>query len=183
MSRSAADCGVHLGFKSVFTVADVVVILSGDFKFKFHKAEELGMIAPIPVREEGKNGWTTFRLHIRGNVDIPELSGKLEEVEPTLLLFLRRLRELHLSVNNHSLLFKRGDLPNDIFSLEGNGKTVDYLVVRRSVKAYCGEQKRANVDHTEVVLAFPIDSQRAPVICDQNVHAFLPLRSYGFKVS
>ena len=46
-----------------------------------------------------------------------------------------------------------------------------------------GEEKREGVSSSEIVLAFPVTRDEHPVISDQNVHAFLPLRPFGFNVS
>jgi hypothetical protein len=44
------------------------------------------------------------------------------------------------------------------------------------------EVRRVGVTQTEVALAFPIDREGVPVESTQLVHAFLPIRDFGFKV-
>jgi hypothetical protein len=57
-----------------------------------------------------------------------------------------------------------------------------YVLVRHLAKTPGGEPGRENVQESEIVLAFPVTEAREPVQRVQDVHAFLPLRCYGFKV-
>lgn len=173
------------GFKSVFTVADVVEVLSGIYTFKFDKSQDLGMIAPIWIQRprDAARDLTTFRLHISQRIDVEDLSGKLQEIEQTLLLFLRRLRHLVVSIDGVSRQFRRIEGVDGLTYLNSNGDSCGYLVVKRTVETYRDEEKRPHVLSSEIVLAFPIGLNGEPVIQEQNVHTFLPLRSYGFQVS
>lgn len=142
------------------------------------------MIAPVwDTRYPVEPGWTTFRLVIPPRVDLHNLSLKLQEVEPSLLLFLRKLRELNVSINGHSLRLSRSDSEDGITVLRANQEEKRYVMVKADVQKLPSELKRPDVTNSEVVLAFPVSSTDAPIIADQDVHTFLPLRSFGFSVS
>ncbi|KAH6898099.1 hypothetical protein B0T10DRAFT_535063 [Thelonectria olida] len=85
--RKSTKAGVHgsaecigekgIGFKSVFKVASVVYISSGNFSFKFDSSEPIGMIAPIwsHFPEPTSRGLTSFYLVLSGgqqeeNIDL-----------------------------------------------------------------------------------------------------------------
>jgi hypothetical protein len=42
---------------------------------------------------------------------------------------------------------------------------------------------RKDINQAEVVLAFPLDESNTPVLDEQHVYAYLPLRKIGYKVS
>ena len=163
----------------------MVHVLSGDYAFKFDNSgfEELGMIAPIWTEEYPvEPGWTTFRLSIPPRVDLSSLSKKLAAVEPTLLLFLHKLRQLDIVVNGQPCHLSRTDLPNGITVLGSDSEENRYVMVRHLVTGLPPDAKRLNVTTSEVILAFPVSSSGMPIISDQDVHTFLPLRSFGFSV-
>jgi hypothetical protein len=184
-----------LGFKSVFKVADVVHISSASFNFSFDKLQTLGMITPrwderYPIRR----GWTAFHLHFSPSYDIASLLNRLEDVKPNLLLFLRKLKSLTLKTNLPSrglvgdVEILRNDDPEDksvtIERYESNSRVFSQklLLVDCKVIMNLREPKRRGIIESNVVLAFPLDSNGSPKIAPQDVHAFLPLRSFGFYV-
>jgi len=57
-----------------------------------------------------------------------------------------------------------------------------YILVRHIAQTPVGEPGREDVKESEIVLAFPVTENQEPVTKQQEVHAFLPLRCYGFKV-
>lgn len=180
-----------IGFKSVFTVADKVYITSGPYSFHFDKTMPLGMITPIlgseyrPVR-----GWTTFHLHLAQSVNGNDLSAQLRDVRPTLLLFLRQLRTLSITtpgVRPRNIEVRRTDDDDrDMVTLEriqnGARDVERYVLVRHLAQTPAEEPGREDVKESEIVLAFPVTETQEPVTKKQEVHAFLPLRCYGFKV-
>ena len=183
------------GFKSVFTVADMVHISSGEYTFRFDKHAVLGMITPI--WDPGclvEPGWTTFRLQLGGSENGQALSKLLTEIQPSALLFLRQLRSLEFHVKTLDrqrplvVTIERVDSTGDIISLvrhENGNVTFDqnFMLIRHSTPTYQHEDKRQGIHESEVVLAFPVGQSGTPVIAEQDVHAFLPLRRYGFNVS
>ncbi|KAI0260315.1 hypothetical protein BC834DRAFT_901531 [Gloeopeniophorella convolvens] len=175
-----------IGFKSVFTVADQVHISSGPYIFHFDRNEQLGMITPVngsayPVRP----GWTTFHLRLSPSESGAELSTQLRDVRPTLLLFLRQLRALSVNIAGASIQVRRTDDPeHGMACLErvegGVHKEERFILVRHVAQTPTGQSGRENIKESEIVLAFPVTEAQDPVLERQNVHAFLPLRCYGF---
>ncbi len=178
-----------IGFKSVFTVADQVYITSGPYSFHFDKTAPLGMITPIlGSRYPAVRGWTTFHLHLAPSENGSDLSTQLRDVRPTLLLFLRQLRILRIVIPGAVTLEVRrtDDDDRDTISLErilnGARDVERYILVRHLAQTPVGEPGREDVKESEIVLAFPVSENQEPVMKQQEVHAFLPLRCYGFKV-
>jgi hypothetical protein len=184
-----------LGFKSVFKIADEVNISSGIYTFKLDRNQKLGMITPIwtpslPV----KTGWTNFDLLLKSS-DSKALSAHLEGIKPSLLLFLRRLDCLtikgplgifgkQVSIQIHRSVYHDNDA--GVVTLrkveDGHSSTEKYFQVKGIAKTYPQEDRRKGISESVVVLAFPLTENEEPKIGAQDVHAFLPLRSYGFKV-
>jgi len=181
------------GFKSVFKVADVVYISSGPYTFKLDKRNKLGMITPIWTDEYPvKAGWTSFNLHLAQ--DGKKLAAHTNDIKPSLLLFLRKLRSLTVEValsNPHTIkiiqINRHETDDSDIVTLErlvdGTRVSLDTnLLIKHTVKAYTHEPKRPNTKDSEIALAFPVQADGTPKISAQDVHAFLPLRKFGFAV-
>jgi hypothetical protein len=181
-----------LGFKSVFKVADEVFISSGDYTFKLDKREKLGMITPIWSEEYPVTpGWTSFYLHL--SHDPQELASHTEDIQPSLLLFLRKLRSLSIEIALGGIRrdieihrYETAD-PNVVNIKRGvDGTCVSsetFLMVKHVIKPFQLEPKRVNIQETDIILAFPITQEGDPVIRGQDVHAFLPLRKFGLTVS
>lgn len=184
------------GFKSVFKVANVVRVTSGNFRFKFDRDERLGMIAPIwddnlPVRQ----GWTDFHLELMGQTSPGlALSHKLDELKASLLLFLQRLRSIELDFalsdpdRQRVITLVRDDVGPGVVKLthfENDCPIRDdfYLMVNRFADmSSIEEPKRAGFKSSELILAFPVSDDTEPLVSPQDVHVFLPLRSFGFNV-
>lgn len=165
----------------MFTVAKVVEVRSGQYTFKFDKSTDLGMIAPIwtgPCVTEP--GWTSFHLTLSST---QLLMNHLNGIQPTLLLFLRKLRSIRLDIKGRIRTFQRHDLTEDVVRVEETeGAAKEYLIIKRITQTYSKEEKREGITKSELVLAFPISADGAPVAKDQMVYAFLPLRSFGLPV-
>lgn len=182
-----------IGFKSVFTVANEVHISSGPYTFHFDRTAQLGMITPVwGSAYPRRRGWTTFHLRLAPSENGTDLSAQLSGLRPTLLLFLRQLRSLNViapGVAQHGALqIRREDGPgDDLVSLErihDGERTVErYVLVRHLARTPSQEPGREGIEQSEIMLAFPVTESGEPVIEMQEVHAFLPLRCYGFNVS
>lgn len=178
----------------MFKVADVVFISSGQYTFKLDKGEKLGMITPIWAEEYPvEPGWTSFHLKLTRNTQ--ELVKYMEDIKPSILLFLSKLRSLKIQVSlqgvKQNIQIYRHDPKDggdtDIIRLDrildSAGISSDYyLMVKHVVKADRKEPTRNKIRKSEIVLAFPITSEGVPVAKTQDVHAFLPLRNCGFNV-
>lgn len=182
-----------IGFKSVFKVADVVHISSGKYTFTLDRRDELGMITPrwapslavVP-------GCTTFDLELSDSADPRVLSAHLKDIQPALLLFLNKLRYMTIEgpIGPHgctaTIEIHRDDVDTNTVSLQrienGRSSIQRYFRVTHVAQTNPGEKRRKGVTRSDVVLAFPLTETEAPQISVQSVHAFLPLRSYGFTV-
>jgi len=182
-----------IGFKSVFKAADVVWVASGDYSFKFDRASKLGMIAPIiesfPV--ERISGRTSFYLQLSKDYDTSELVCELKALDPKILIFLRRLRNIRVAIDSHpgsqhasfstSLAYVNKGDGSDVATLRQDDITHRYVVRHRTLTMMPLEQKRKGITEREIHLAFPIDDNGQPRCEPQHVYAFLPIRQYGFN--
>jgi hypothetical protein len=117
-----------------------------------------------------------------------DFSTRLRDVRPT-LLFLRQLRVLCVTIPGPGFTLegrRTDDGDPDMLSLEripnGKKEVEIYILVRHVAQTPVGEPGREDVKESEIVLAFPVTENQEPVMKQQEVHAFLPLRCYGFKV-
>jgi hypothetical protein len=190
-----------IGFKSVFKVADVVHISSGPFQFKLDRRKTLGMIAPIlelfPSTQINP-GQTQILLLLKGKSEMAHINNELSEVEPQLLIFLRKLSIItictpirHVQFRTYPAKFDAG-FNGETMSLKTStfrdGKFCQtsmkkYIIVRYTVQQLPEDERRPGVSESEVVLAFPVLGNTNPMIEDQNVYAYLPIDDYGFAVS
>ncbi|VDB87553.1 unnamed protein product [Peniophora sp. CBMAI 1063] len=189
-----------IGFKSAFKVADVIHIASRTFKFKFDRREPLGMIVPIWDDDApATDGETTFALDLNG--DAGPLAAELSSIEPSLLLFTRRLRSIRIDIRTTSpsasfsatYTCSKEEVHSDAFAKvlvsrevvkdgSAHSLTTTYLVMKHSISMQdVHEPKRSGVRSSEIVLAFPIQKDGSPEVSPQNVFAYLPLGSFGFK--
>lgn len=149
----------------------------------------LGMVIPSwAERHPSRPHWTSFYLYLASALGRDELIPY--DVKPTVLLFLRNLRRLNLfiwlpdsvpevrfiarkDIGSYTVIHRvdRPDLPLE-----------KYFKVKHQTETYPNEKKRKGIVESEVVLAFPLLNNGTPKIERQDVHAFLPLRDYGFSV-
>ncbi|GKU04976.1 hypothetical protein FLAG1_07771 [Fusarium langsethiae] len=121
---------------------------------------------------------------------------QFQDLQHTILLFLRKLRKVQVSFYDRENV----QTANTIYSLRGSNpvtirkETSDGLeekqyhvtkhvaenIPRSENRTYSEEQDRAD-SSTEVVLAFPLTDTGTPIIQNQDVFAFLPMRPMGFK--
>ncbi|KAK3360775.1 hypothetical protein B0T25DRAFT_133644 [Lasiosphaeria hispida] len=182
-----------VGSKSVFKVADVVWIRSGNYSFKFDRGERLGMIAPIwtefPMAAE-KN-CTSILLEVSKGCNEPELIEAIRNFDHRSLVFLRRLKALTLSVAEQpgkaweSTVTRLDEVDADggqeTVHLQQDGSSQRYLIARHALGELPYEPKRSGLTEPEIRLAFPIARDGLPHVVPQQVYAFLPIRDYGFK--
>jgi len=195
-----------IGFKSVFKVSDDPQVHSNGFHICFHAKNSKhgsGMGYILPYWLDDATQWkqrrgTTFVLPLNdASVQrVDDISQSLMAFEPSILLFLRRIRELRLrdSARQQTLHFLKKEK-----TLQPNAQLVQlYAQIKKNDnKVELAQQNWLVVKHkleppalfsrshpTEVALAFPVASQeeeadsRPPL---QHVFAYLPLRSYGFR--
>jgi hypothetical protein len=203
-----------IGFKSVFMAAWRVHIESNAFSFSFtHRRGDsgIGMISPVWVEQDAAldSSFTRMTLFL-DQYDAPkvkkqktkELMSQFEQLQGTVLLFLRKLREVRISFCGtsgnvtskitHSLhgtqtvkitrMSSKGEEPKTIkvdkYHLT---KHIATDVPASENRSYSAEESNRDAN-TEIVLAFPLTKDLKPIVEDQDVFAFLPMRPMGFKV-
>ncbi|KAL3661405.1 hypothetical protein V7S43_013608 [Phytophthora oleae] len=194
-----------IGFKSVFKVSDDPQVHSNGFHICFHAKSSIhgtGMGYILPYWLEDAAQWkqrrgTTFVLPLNETsvLRVRDISQSLLAFEPSVLLFLRRIRELRLrdSVQDQTLHFlkKEKKLQTNsylvqLFSQGKNGDNVEmtqqnWLVVKEKLEP---PQFFTRRQPAEIAIAFPVAlstqevNDRPPL---QQVFCYLPLRSYGFR--
>ncbi|XP_024517181.1 uncharacterized protein LOC9630255 [Selaginella moellendorffii] len=192
-----------IGFKSVFRVTESPQIHSNGFHVKFDISESsIGFILPTWVQSPldnaylenvlsqatGEDTWcinTRIDLPLRASVvEANSMSRMFQDVQPKLLLFLHKLRTVVVKneASDSCLTMRRQDIGNNIIKLTDGRSTGTFLVVRQLLDA---PMDRAGVPDTELALAFELKESRdghyAALAVQQQVFAFLPVRSYGLK--
>jgi hypothetical protein len=193
-----------IGFKSVFKIAQEAHIHSPPYSFKFDKGRELGMIIPIWVPEEEvlvdstKDCQTSILLLPPPNKNFTKHLRTFKAISPTLLLFLPKLKRLEILlhekqadggevITRRNLRSKVDERDNFITlmvedSSSSHPEEHRYRKTTGRWKAREGEKQREGVITSQTVLAFPVTSKGTPLESSQNVHAFLPICDFGFKV-
>ncbi|KAI7498789.1 hypothetical protein KC357_g297 [Hortaea werneckii] len=197
-----------IGFKSAFKVADRVWVKSGALSFMFDKDKRLGMIAPewaeIPEQKLIQDR-TVFCFRIPDARHRRGVRGDIVQLKPALLLFLRKLRTIHVTVqddNGDTTLACRLSRADD--SVSGIRHTIlqrdttisrphkygknkpstareGFLVFQSTVKNMPAETKRQGVSETELLMAFPVDGDMKPFLRNRETFNFLPIREYGLS--
>ncbi|KAF4957230.1 hypothetical protein FGADI_3295 [Fusarium gaditjirri] len=197
-----------IGFKSVFMAAWKVHIQSNDFSFSFtHRKGDsgLGMVTPVWEDADKSLGGSSTRiaLFLHTNDDPEEdarqretIRLQFQDLQHTILLFLRKLRKVQISFfdeegaqTSSTTYSLRGSNPVTVKKETFEGveerqyhvtKHVAENIPKSENRTYSEEQDRAD-SSTEVVLAFPLADSGTPIIENQDVFAFLPMRPMGFK--
>ena len=186
-----------------------VHIQSNDFSFSFtHRKGDSGLGMVTPVWEEAEEPIAepltriTLLLHTSEDPDEDErrretIRLQFQDLQHTILLFLRKLRKVQVS------FFDTNDVESSVtaYSLHGSNpanirketsegveerqyhvtKNIAENIPRSENRTYSEEEERAD-SSTEVVLAFPLSEEGTPIVENQDVFAFLPMRPMGFKV-
>lgn len=194
-----------IGFKSVFKIAQRVHIQSGPFSFSFQYTrdsddEGLGMVTPLhePYEDLPEDVRTRMTLTLTSDQDFCARAEELRGIPDTLLLFLSKLRSIQVNIYPAS-----GDATETIYSYcrdkirdlqiaEKQTRTNDgewivdrrnFRVVRRMINDLPYDEARKHTSQAEFVLAFPVnETDDKPVLQEQHVFAYQPLRPVGFKV-
>jgi hypothetical protein len=178
-----------IGFKSVFRVSDEPHIVSNGYSFRFRRRDpETGLGFVVP---EWVDQIPAFIDRSVTNIVLPLRSGLSDEVfhgewfGPTLLLFLNRLKTIEYAdqVQGTGWCYRRVDV-DQVVELHSGPEVQRWRLVRSAadVPATLREEKREGVARSEVVLAFPLDDKGgADGSREREAHAYLPVRSYGFR--
>lgn len=149
-------------------------------------------------------------LTLHDSLDFGELVNDFLELPDTLILFLKKIKNININISypdghsselgysfQHSAQGELGKLTilsKGRQSVASSQETIrTYHITRRLVTNLPAENARRFrnpsgacplfIDKAEVALAFPIDDESMPIIEQQWVFAFLPLRRVGFNVS
>ena len=195
-----------IGFKSVFKIAKRAHIRSPPYLFQLDQDRELGMITPqwdqAYFNDHPQEHQTTIildRICDNSTNFSRALQNDIESINPAIILFLRRIECLHITLYQSSSRHAEATVSNrfrregrstnsGITSLinEDSGSTLNFYKFRYSATFNGIEPRRPTVSQTEIVLAFPINSERDSWVPRNEQHytfAYLPLGNFGFKVS
>lgn len=90
-----------IGFKSIFKIAEVVIIKSGVYSFKLDTRPPLGnvgMVLPIWMDTTEDFPGTSICLQFRADLDVSKLRQHLASFDFTFLLFTRNIKVIKLKV-------------------------------------------------------------------------------------
>ncbi|CAA0818650.1 Histidine kinase-- DNA gyrase B-- and HSP90-like ATPase family protein [Striga hermonthica] len=195
-----------IGFKSVFRVTDAPEIHSNGFHIKFDITEgQIGFVLPTVIPpcdidlyarlaatdddHVDRNLWNTcivlpFRPKMVEGFAMNHILSMFSDLHPSLLLFLHRLRCIKFrNLIDHSLIVMRRKVLDDgIVEVALGNEKMTWFVVSQKLRA---DAIRSDVQTTEISIAFTLqensDGGYAPILNQQPVFAFLPLRTYGLK--
>ncbi|KAL8772821.1 MAG: hypothetical protein Q9209_002166 [Squamulea sp. 1 TL-2023] len=174
-----------IGFKSVFKVCDLVQIGSNGFQFSFDKTDRpFGMVKP---KWHPLSNWledqakTHMCLQLSAGQSFPDIQDDINELEPSVLLFLRNIQEISIHTDFLGLrtLMTCKDRGKQITTITTQRWLGDLKLDSQLVEYVMVHYKPSFSAAPEVILAFPrsVKGDLGP----QQVHNFLPIRSYGFK--
>lgn len=188
------------GFKSVFSIAEEVHIQSGfwSFCFRHRKGDDgLGMVTPLDAKldvlPEGVTTRITLRYSKEAKQEFSRLIEAVRELPDTMILFLQRLREIHINIlhengqyekisiskqydiGKQQCTIQRKQVSNDVTTNED----CNYHLFRNTVQNMPMHERREGRTDAKIELAFPFDSiTQQPKLSEQGQHvfAFLPLQ-------
>jgi HSP90 family molecular chaperone len=182
------------------------------FTFTHRKGDSgIGMISPVWHEPEGNLDGSSTRitlfLHQHDNPDAQEqqyrdIVSQFNELQGTVLLFLRKLQQVRVSFydkagnltsRTHHSLHKTPHVTIRKASLRGDNPEVLedrlYHVTKHIANNVPPSENKSYADgdhrpdsNTEIVLAFPITDNSVPIVENQDIFAFLPIKKMSFKV-
>ncbi|KAL0368579.1 UNVERIFIED_CONTAM: protein NO VEIN [Sesamum calycinum] len=193
-------------FSSCPQVTDAPEIHSNGFHIKFDITEgQIGFVLPTVVppcdidlytrlasADAGsmdQNYWKTcimlpFRSNLSEGFAMNNILSMFMDLHPSLLLFLHRLRCIEFrNILDDSLIVMRKEVLGDgLVEVALGNEKMTWFVVSQKLKA---DIIRSDVQTTEISIAFTLqetgEGGYVPVLDQQPVFAFLPLRKYGLK--
>ena len=188
-----------IGFKSVFKIASKVRVQSGPFSFSFNYGDGddedgMDMITPFnDVYEDlPRDVRTRFTLTLKKKKSFKGLVKEFTNLPHTLLLFLTALKRLKISIDDSNEIVEtsykyRYDETSGkgLLTRKSTGrkpKKFHFYISKKLIPELPTEKARKDVKEAQVVLAFPVDGDDVPVIKQQFVFAYLPIRKVGFSV-
>ncbi len=180
-----------IGFKSVFGITDTPMIFSNGYQFQFNANEDLGYITPQWIEEVPKDvipGITNLRFPL--NSEGKKIVTALKEIEPEILLFLKRLRKIDFKndISGESFLIEKKKVKDKIIlNLTRDGKEeikfFHHLKKGFQRPSNLVEKYRDKITKTEIEFAFPLEKGDLLHNYNGRVFSFLPITSYDGKIS
>ena len=190
-----------LGFKSVFAVTDCPQLFSRGFRLQFDCKHSSGLGYVLPealdensVPQEATKWGTAIRLPWKDEFSTEQrqqMISRMAQLSSALPLFLKQLRKIAVTTPSGRTDFEMVDLDRlggrRVYC--GGDRHEDWLVVHQDLAVPEGVQKPSanegsrKTAQTNLQVAIPlsgsggVDTSRGPL----DVHAFLPVRSYGFR--
>jgi hypothetical protein len=201
-----------IGFKSVFRIANRVWISSRQFQFMFDKNRKFGIIAPhwqpFPPPYKRASDRTSFLLELSDKYDETELVTELNDFDPIILLFFRRLTRLVLRVVqdngnewvetivktvtevNAELMtvityeeMKTIGKEQSAMVINHDKREKRHILFHHTIGDLPAEPRREGCDTSTLSLAFPVHGlPDMPIIGVEKVFALLPICDHGLKV-
>lgn len=144
-----------------------------------------------------EDGWTVFVLDLDiSDQDFQLVRSTLQDLRAEMLLFTRRLTHLEITfplvgprgagkseTRVHQLAIPNQSTPA-VRTIHCNRtrQKMWYIVHESLVSDMPVHPSRTDVTESRIVLAFPFDPSDGPIIQDQQIFAFLPLRKTPLKV-
>jgi hypothetical protein len=174
-------------------VANKVAIFSNGFNFQFDNTRgPLGMMCPTILADDNQHqtkDWTVFVLFLSLNESgLEDLKRSLATIEGEMLLFLRRLRRLTFSIDGTLISHWVKTTKDNITAITRSGAEQETLTKKFVLHvednwALEALHPRLKIHDTTTVLAFPLPSScTSPILANQHLYAFLPLRRTSFTV-
>ncbi|KAM0811367.1 putative Protein NO VEIN C-terminal domain-containing protein [Seiridium cardinale] len=182
-----------IGFKSVFSVADVVEIRSGFFSFKFDCHQKLGMVVPQPLDTAPSSPCvrgSQILLHLKGVQEYNRVLKDLSALDPQVLLFFRKLKRIRISYNNQSADFRATQTSAGFatkksisakYDSASRDATLNFYCFQHVIKDVAEHETRSGIQKTAISLAFPVTKDGMPDTRGQKTYATLPIADFGWK--
>lgn len=156
-----------------------------------------GTMVVLPIEEDDAS------LSARGDLR-QQLKQQLQDIQPSLLLFLNKLKRIEMREEDAPQQRLCREMSKKIIKRQGDDhksmahvvelddaltraqmttrQTTQWLVVERTFRKEMYQSSRPDIGHTKLSIAIPLVFLRDGQVPElRDVHAFLPLRSYGFR--
>jgi hypothetical protein len=149
------------------------------------------MLYPIILPDENryqKKDWTVFVLSLSLNeTGLEDLKRSLATIEGDILIFLHRLQRLTLSFDSTFISYSSERTDDDVVTIIRSSREQPETATKYSVHEieweFLSLHPKLNTHFTTTKLAFPLPSSRtSPILANQHIYAFLPLRRTSFAV-
>lgn len=196
---------IMLVFSFKLQVTDAPEIHSNGFHIKFDITEgQIGFVLPTVVPpcdidlytrlasanadQLDQNNWKTcivlpFRSNFLEGHAMNNILFMFSDLHPSLLLFLHRLECIKFRnlLDDSLTVMRKKVLGDGIVEVALGNEKMTWFVISKKLKA---DIIRSDVETTEITVAFTLketDEGYVPVLNQQPVFSFLPLRTYGLR--